>query len=83
MAINAWKTHECQKKRKREKEKKKCTMKLEKTVNLASLKVDVDIKVARGGGKTGNGLDIRSQSIPWRRISTVIQKYYWAISTYR
>lgn len=39
-------------------------MNLEKTVNLASLKVDVDVEVARGGGKAGNGLDIRSQSIP-------------------
>jgi hypothetical protein len=41
---------------------------LEKTINLASLKIDVDVEVAWGGGKAGDGLDIRSQSIPWRII---------------
>lgn len=39
---------------------------LEKTLNLSSLHIDVDIDVARSRGQTGDGLDVSRQSIPMK-----------------
>ena len=53
--------------RKKRRERKKTSelkLRLEKTVNLASLQVNIDVEVTGRGGETGNGLDVRSQSVP-------------------
>lgn len=39
-------------------------LRLEKAINLTSLQVHIDIEVTGSGGETGNGLDVRSQSVP-------------------
>jgi len=36
---------------------------LEETVNLASLDVNVDVEITRGGGKTGDGLNVCSEGV--------------------
>lgn len=55
---------------KKQKQKGRRTTSLEEAVNLASLQVDVDVEIARGGGETGDGLDVCSQGIPKSEIST-------------
>lgn len=37
---------------------------LEKTVDLASLEVNVDVEVAGGGGQTWNRLNVGSEGVP-------------------
>lgn len=38
-------------------------IKLEQTIDCACLGVDVNVEVARGRSKTGNGLDVSSKSV--------------------
>ena len=44
-------------------EKKKESLGLEKTINLASDRVNVDVEVSRSRGKTGDGLNISSECV--------------------
>lgn len=42
---------------------------LEQTVDLASLRVDIDVEVAGSGRQTRDGLDVGSEGVPIRLIS--------------
>lgn len=61
-------SHECRKEEDR-KRKDKLAFGLEKTIDLASLQVDVNVEIARSSGETGNSLDVSSQSIPGVKLA--------------
>lgn len=47
---------------------------LEESLDLASLDVDIDVEVSRCRGKTGDGLDVGCQSIPEIFVSLIMAR---------